>query len=124
MASFLHVSPPEPCRHLSSPPYMLHVPHPSQSSSFSHSNNIRRGIQIIKRCRVHFPLNPLLLPLPLAQISPSATYSRTSFAHVLPSVCENELPVHTKQQANYCFTYFNLYILASKREDKVSCAQW
>jgi hypothetical protein len=51
--------------HISLLPHTCHMPHPSHSSSFSHSNNIRGGIQIIKLFRVHFPLNPLLLPLTL-----------------------------------------------------------
>jgi hypothetical protein len=92
MASFLHVSP----LHVSLLPHTCHTPHPSHSSLFSRSNNIRGGTQVINLCRVHLTLNPLLLPLPLPLISPSTSYSRISLAHVLPSVSEAELHTHTK----------------------------
>ena len=44
---FFEVSPPKPCIHLSSPPYMLHVP-PTHFSRFDHPNNIGWVVQIIK----------------------------------------------------------------------------
>ena len=47
VASFPQVSPPKPSIHLSSPPYMLHVPTISFFSILSHEH-IGWGVQIIK----------------------------------------------------------------------------
>jgi len=47
VTSFLQVSPPKPCMHLSAPLYMLHTP-PIHYSRLDQPNNIWAGIQIIK----------------------------------------------------------------------------
>ena len=47
LVSFLQFSPPRPCIHLSSLPYVLHA-RPSNSSRFYHPNNSGWGVQIIK----------------------------------------------------------------------------
>ena len=47
VASVPQVSPPKPCMHLSSTPYVLHA-HPSHSSRFEQPDNIWWGVQIIE----------------------------------------------------------------------------
>jgi hypothetical protein len=77
---FLHISPPNPCMHLSS--HSCYMPHTSLSSWFCHPDNICWPAQIMQLITVQFsPVFYCLFP-----VGPS-TFPSTVFANALSSLC-------------------------------------
>ena len=99
MVSFLQVSSPKPCMHLSSP---LHMPRSSPISFFfisspEYQGEVSRTWSFSLRSLLH---SPVTSPV---QISSSAPYSRTPSAYVSTSIWQIKTHTH-KKQANYKHT--------------------
>ena len=100
VVSFPQLSPPKPCVHRYSPPYMLHF-HPSSSSCFDHPINIWWGIQIMEILIMQsFPLSCYLVPLRDKRLPPHPTrISKHTSSYVRSWIWATEFHTHTKQQA-------------------------
>src|SRR5215510_9861441 len=98
MVSFPPVSPPEPCAHLSPPPYAPHAPPISFVSILPPAQYWVRSTDHLAPHYVIFSI-PLLPRPSWAQILSSTPYSQTPLAYVPPSMSATKFHTHTGQQA-------------------------
>jgi hypothetical protein len=97
MVSFPQASPPEPCAHLSHPPYAPHAP---PISFFSILPPVQYWVRSTDHY-VHYVIFsiPLLPRLSQAQTLTSTPYSQTPSAYVPPSTSATKFHTHTGQRA-------------------------
>ena len=109
VVSFTEFSPPKPRTYLSRHPYLPHVP---PISFFSIWSPERSAVSSTYHTlfTTQSPPAPLSPRLSQTKMSPSASFSQTPSAYILPSISRTNFHTHTKQQTKLYFSTINLYI--------------
>jgi len=119
VVSFLQISPPKPCTHLSSP-HTRYMPHPSHSSPFHIPKNIWWAVQTIKLFIMQLPPLTCYLVPPRPKYSPQHQILKHPQRTFLPQ-CKRPNFIPTQRTGKNKLLYTLIFkFLDSKLKDKNS----